>query len=315
MPVLVAAAVSLLFLAALLFWSGSGIFHREDAAYALTDPSRLMVPEAAPISIEAGRDGAVLFLHGFPSSPAHYRDLCACASDAGFDAFAPLLPGHGGEPEDLLKTNFSQYLAFVRDFYLERRPRYREFHLVGSSMGGAYALALAQEFGSGSPLAPSSLSTIGTPLYLFAPGKGVWSHPLVGLARLLGVFAPSIGAGLPDPAREGQDGDGRWKGYLGLYPRQAYSLMLGLRGIRRRLGLVTCPIYVFHARRDRISGYGNAAAVMRGVGSRLIRHWTANMDAFSHMRHDLLLYDSQRLRVWAELEAFFRECGRDGTGC
>jgi esterase/lipase len=80
-----------------------------------------------------------------------------------------------------------------------------------------------------------------------------------------------------------------------------------VRAVRRNLKKISCPVYVFHARRDRISDYRNASIILRGVSSKLIRHWAANMDGFTHMRHDLLLYDSQRMRVFAELLSFFRE--------
>jgi carboxylesterase len=261
---------------------------------------------------EGGNDRAVLFVHGFPSSPAHYRDICDSAFAAGYDAFAPLLPGHGTRPSDLYRTNFSQYRSFLRDFYLERRGKYRHFHLVGSSMGGAYCLGLAEEFADHPGLSPSSVSTIGTPLVFFAPWRGIWTYPLICLARAIGAFLPSLGAKDCELDRIGEDGDGRWRGYRGAYPRQSYSLLMGARSVRKGLGRIRCPAYVFHARTDRIADYRNASVIIRGLGSATIRHWAAAMEGHSHMRHDLLLYDSQRHLVLAELLRFFSECeGRD----
>jgi carboxylesterase len=295
-----------------LVFNLTSVFHRENPEYAPTSLSRLRAPEMAPYRREGGNERAVLLVHGFPSSPGHYRDICDQFFAEGYDAFAPLLPGHGTRPSDIHGTNFSQYYAFIRDYYLERRAAYRQFHLVGSSMGGVYSLRLAQEFGDDPRLAPSSVSTIGTPLIFFAPWRGIWTYPLIGIARAIGAFLPSVGAKDCETDRTGEDGDGRWRGYLGAYPKQAYSLLLGARAARKGLPLVRCPAYVFHARTDRIADYRNASVLMRGLGSPTIRHWAAAMEGFSHMRHDLLLYDSQRYRVLSELLRFFSESeGKD----
>jgi carboxylesterase len=308
MTAIIVIASIIAFIAALLVFNLTGIFHHETGLYREPDLSRLIAPEVSPIAEARGNGKAVIFIHGFPSSPAHYRDLCSMAADSGYDAFAPLLPGHGTDPKDLHKTDFSHYYAFIRDYYVRLRPKYSSLHLVGSSMGGAYALKLAQEFPATSPFAPTSVSTIGTPLIFFSPLHGIWTYPPIILARTLGLFIPSLFGRHADFDRDGEDGDERWRGYLGAYPKQSYSLLLGLRGVRRGLRKITCPVYVFHARRDRISDYRNASIISSGVSSSLIRHWAANMDGYAHMRHDLLLYDSQRLRVMSELIAFFREC-------
>lgn len=311
MTVIIAIGSLCIIATGFLVFNLSSVFHRERGSYREPDLSRLIAPEVAPIAEDRGNDKAVIFIHGFPSSPAHYRDLCAQALRSGYDAFAPLLPGHGTDPKDLYKTDFSHYYGFIRDYYLRLRPRYSSLHLVGSSMGGAYALRLAEDYPGDSPLAPTSVSTIGTPLVFFSPLRGIWTYPPIVLARTIGFFVPSIFGRHADFNRDGEDGDGRWRGYLGAYPRQSYSLLLGLRAVRRDLKKVACPVYVFHARHDRISDYRNAAIITGGVGSRTIRHWAANMDGYGHMRHDLLLYDSQRLRVLSELLRFFRESEGD----
>jgi len=306
-PIALAAAAAVLVAAvALGLWNTTPIGFRPKPFYAAPAPARLRWPEAAPIR-PSGRHRRLLYcVHGFPSTPADYRTVVEASEARGWDLAAPLLPGCGGEPRDLRGTEWSQYLAAVRDGWAELRPRYDAACLVGTSMGGSLALALAEETCADPALAPSAIATIGSPAALAAWLRhGLVVNPLVYLARTIGAFVPSIGAGLPDPERVGEDGDGAWKGYRGLYPRQTYTLQIGLRAMERRLGDVTCPVLVCHARGDRMVDFRNAAVIESGLGSDDIEAYVANMDGFGHMRHNLLLYDSQRDRVWARILDFF----------
>jgi carboxylesterase len=300
MAPILAAAILIAFIAFLGALGVSGILHRESAAYAPPDTSRLMSPLAAPVSIRKGRGKAVLFLHGYPATPFAFREPCAWADEAGYDAFAPLLPGCGTKPKDFTKTNFSQFAAFVRDEYRSLRPDYREFHIVGSSMGGSLALGLAEEF-CGTDLAPTSVSTVGSPVSIFSPFEGIWTYPHAPFARALGWFTPSVGARLPDPGRRGEDGSERWLGYIGVFPRQTHSLIIFLRSVRKRLGSIDCPLLVMHCRTDRTVDFKNQAIIERSVGSSVIRAFVANMDGASHTRHDLFLFDSTRKSAWIEV--------------
>lgn len=78
---------------------------------------------------------AVLYLHGFNSSPdsrkaQQFKSFCESRTRA--EVVVPALPHHPGEAHALL-------LKLMR----ERRPQL----LVGSSLGGFYATALAEAFG------------------------------------------------------------------------------------------------------------------------------------------------------------------------
>lgn len=287
-------------------WNTTPILYRPDARYKKTAPERLRWPEAAPVLASGRQRRLILCVHGFPSTPADYRKVMALSEARGWDLAAPLLPGCGSAPADLLSTGWSQYLAALRDEWTTLRPRYDSLCLVGTSMGGSLALALASELCHDPATAPAAIATIGSPAVLNAWLRyGLMPHPLLYLARMLGAIVPSIGAALPDPARKGEDGDGDWKGYLGVYPRQAYSLQVGLREMERRLPLVRCPALICHARGDRMVDFRNAAILANRIGANDIEGYVANMDDFGHMRHNLMLYDSQRDRVWKRILDFF----------
>jgi carboxylesterase len=313
MALILAAAILIAFIALLGAFGMSGFLHRESAAYVPPDPSRLMSPLAAPLCLRKGRGKAVLFLHGYPATPFAFREPCAWAEEAGYDAFAPLLPGCGTRPKDFTKTNFAQLAAFARDEYRSLRANYREFHIVGSSMGGSLALGLAEEF-CGTDLEPTSVSTVGCPVSLFSPFEGIWTYPHAPFARALGWFTPSVGARLPDPGRRGEDGSERWLGYVGIFPRQTHSLILFLRSVRKRLGSIDCPILIMHCRTDRTVDFRNQAIIARSIGSAAIRAYVANMDGASHSRHDLFLFDSTRKRTWNEVLRHIEASGEGFRG-
>jgi carboxylesterase len=247
-------------------------------------------------------------VHGFPSVPSDFRKLAAATDARGWDIAAVLLPGCGTDPGDLLSTEWSQYLAAVRDEWARLRGRYDTACLVGTSLGGSLALALAEETCGNPASAPAAIATIGSPVVLNAWLRhGIVANPLVYLARFIGPLVPSVGAGFPDPGRKGEDGDGDWKGYRGTYTKQAFSIQLGLRAMERRLEEVTCPALVCHARGDRMVDFRNAGILMDRLGSKDIEAYIANMDGFRHMQHNLILYDSQREQTWDRILDFFEK--------
>ncbi len=300
------ASLGALFILVLVLWNTTPFLFRANPRYEPTRPERIRWPEAHPIEPSGTHKRLVFCVHGFPSTPADFRKLSAAADAHGWDLAAPLLPGCGTDPKDLRGTEWSQYLALVRDEWVRLRPRYESACLFGTSMGGSLALALAQETCATPALAPAAISTVGSPAVLNAWLRhGLVMNPLIYLARLMGAIMPSLGAALPDPDRTGEDGDGDWKGYLGIYPRQTYTMQVGLSVMARGLGRVTCPALVCHARGDRMVDFRNAGIILEGLGSSDIEALVANMDGFGHMQHNLVLYDSQRDRVWARVLDFF----------
>lgn len=291
---------------AFALWNTTAFLYRPRPAYVLPSPEKVRWPEALPIE-PAGRHGRLIFcVHGFPSTPADFRKLLAVSDAHGWDVAAPLLPGCGTEPKDLLSTEWSQYLAAVTDTWDRLRPRYDEACMVGISMGGALVLALAEATCADPARAPRAIATVAAPVVLNAWVRhGLVKNPLLYAARFLGHIMPSIGAGFPDPDRGGEDGDADWVGYLGTYTRQSYTLQVGMRAVERALPAVTCPILVCHARGDRMVDYRNAGIIMSQVGSADIEAYTANMDGFRHRQHNLLAYDSQRDRTWSRILDFF----------
>lgn len=74
--------------------------------------------------------------------------------DAGHDAVAITLPGHGGVPEDLLGVGWDDWLGAVSAHARDRGVD----TIIGQSMGAALALAVAASGGVGSVVAINTIA-------------------------------------------------------------------------------------------------------------------------------------------------------------
>lgn len=109
------------------------------------DPETGIMEGAEPITIDAGRDRAALLLHGWLTTPADFAGLPEALDEAGWDVYAPLLPGHGRHPRDLVGLTADEVQDAARDRYDELRERYDTVALVGFSIGGTTSALVALE--------------------------------------------------------------------------------------------------------------------------------------------------------------------------
>jgi carboxylesterase len=102
-------------------------------------------------AIDAGREyelgggpDAVLLLHGLTGSPFELHPVALRLHAAGMRCLAPVLPGHGGGPEDLLEVGWTDWIAGA-ERHLRRLEGARRTFVVGCSMGALVACALAHD--------------------------------------------------------------------------------------------------------------------------------------------------------------------------
>lgn len=79
----------------------------------------------------------VLCLHGMGGTGATMWPLVGALSAAGHTVLAPTLPGHGGDPSQLVGNTWSTWLGAAREWPADV--------VVGQSMGADLAFALATE--------------------------------------------------------------------------------------------------------------------------------------------------------------------------
>jgi carboxylesterase len=100
----------------------------------------------APFTLrpKASNGAAVLMLHGFTGSPWEVRPLGEALFARGYHVHAPLLPGHGTDPQGMVGVSERQWLEAAREG-LRALPEGHTVFLAGLSMGALLSLVLARE--------------------------------------------------------------------------------------------------------------------------------------------------------------------------
>lgn len=275
-----------------------------------TEPIAPMVDEVfdrrcLPIILEHDppADKAIIMIHGYPSTPYSFDYAAHRAYDAGYDVYAPLLPGFGTKPEDLYATTFSQWYGYIENYYRDKRAEYEYLFVVGTSMGGSMALKLGETF-SDTELAPDGVATVAAPVFLNDVRLGAiqkWGYYFM---RLVNVFTPALHARTHSGNEKQNDGEELWVGYAGSIVRGGVSFMHALKTIRKELPRLTVPLLAMHDIADKTISFQNLATIQASVGSdRFIARPTALNS--NHNRHTLLMYPSVREELTDEMLAFF----------
>ncbi len=115
---------------------------------------------ALPIYVEGNSNEAVLIFHGYLTSPQEVAELAQYLSEQNYTVLAPLMSGHGANPEDLEEVNFEDWQADAVKYYQALDAEYDTVHVIGFSLGSLSALYLAEAYEL------DSLTTIGPPFYI-----------------------------------------------------------------------------------------------------------------------------------------------------
>ncbi|MBN1897481.1 MAG: hypothetical protein JW827_01790, partial [Spirochaetes bacterium] len=103
-------------------------------------------------------------------------------------------------------------------------------------------------------------------------------------------------------------GESIWVGYRDTrYPKQVYSLKMGLNRTRKDLSKVTAPILLMHSRGDRSVPFENMDYIAKHVSSKIVRIKEFDLRERSHNRHLLSLYPESRYKVIREIEQFLKK--------
>jgi carboxylesterase len=86
---------------------------------------------------------AVLLVHGFLESPYVVRDAAQRFLEAGYAVYAPLLPGHGTQAQDLEGIRAGQWLRMARYAYDVMASQHEACFMVGVSLGALLTLRTA----------------------------------------------------------------------------------------------------------------------------------------------------------------------------
>lgn len=223
----------------------------------------------------AGEKANLLMIHGYTATAYDFRYISSILAKRGFGVFAPLLFGHGSNPELINEAKAEQWLNDARQTW-EKMPADKPKFIAGTSMGGLIATILASE---------NPETTQG--LVLMAPAFQL--RPL----NRLGVFLAKCGMyhllkfikktnGPCDTA------DPVAKRYSPAYLVTPVKGLLQLDILKRRALLaakkISCPIFAIFGAQDGTVDSGAAEKLLKKASTVSVKSFT-----LGHSRHVLPL--------------------------
>ena len=283
-------------------------YHERIHNHLKRDESNLISEKARSIEIRKGNSKAVLFIHGYPSSPDMYSYPAKVFSESGYDAFAPLIPTFASDIKAFEKTNFSEWFEYIDSYYLSLKGEYEKVYVAGVSMGGAMTLKLAERH----PEIPA-IAVLAAPVtYNSLIKDGIVTDWRTYFARTIALFVKNINGSAVLSHPDSNDGDENWIGYGGVFPRQGLSLIFNLKAIRRDLGKVKCPAILIHDKGDKTVPFGNQRIIRSSISSKKVKVLSPRMDVkYKHSHHSLLMYESVRKEYTDDILSFFMEATDD----
>ncbi len=232
-------------------------------------------------------DIAILLFHGFTSTTIEVRPLAESLQKFGYTVLAPLLPGHGTKPEDMLVVRCEDWVDTAENAYLDLVRDYPKIVVGGESMGALLALHLAAQH-------PNISGVV-----VFAPAvhiSGQWRAPL--LAPFI-KFRPKYY--LPTDVKQPEPSTLPWQGY-NVLPIPAAAQFYELQKlVQHELVSINQPALIFQGKLDGTIDPQGAQAVVEALSSqdkRLI--WLENSG------HTLLL-GSEHEAVYQQTLRFIQQ--------
>ncbi|HEU4747284.1 MAG TPA: alpha/beta fold hydrolase [Gemmatimonadaceae bacterium] len=244
---------------------------------------------------EEGSHGALL-LHGFGDTPQTLTRLATRLRSGGYGVYAPLLPGHGRTMTAFRQSGADEWADTAKTAFMQMRSRHRTVSIVGLSMGGALAIALAadvQDVAALALLAPY----IRMPRRLRAAASTHWLW-----GRVVGDLSAQHPRSIRDPIEREKS-----LGYGSVTGSGLYELLKVVRRARKSFGDVRAPTLVVQSREDPRCAPGGAEEAMRLLGARKKKLvWT---EGAGHV----ITVDYGREGVYTEVKNWLDEHARGGA--
>ncbi len=103
-----------------------------------------LIPTAEPFLLLGDRSKpACLLIHGFTGTPKEMRWMGDYLNEKGYTCLGVQLTGHATDPEDMIRSNWTDWTASVEDAFSLLRGLTDRIFLVGLSMGGVLSLLMS----------------------------------------------------------------------------------------------------------------------------------------------------------------------------
>jgi carboxylesterase len=199
-----------------------------------------IIPTTEPfLLVGESNKPACLLIHGFTSTPKELRGLGEFLNRHGYTCLGIRLTGHATQPEDMIRSNYTDWTASVEDGYNLLQTFTDRIILVGLSMGGVLTLLMS-----------TRLEVIGT-VAMSTPYK-LQDDPRLRHIDLIAKTVPFM------PKGDGVPGSGwfdkeAWKDHIS-YPqnpvRSIGQLNKLLGEMRSALPDLRVPVLLIHSKDD-----------------------------------------------------------------
>ncbi len=221
------------------------------------DPVTRVILGAEPFEYgNPSESHAILFLHGFTSSPRELRFLAEKMASQNFYCQGLLFKGHGLTLQDLSTTRFSDYYAQSEIALVALLKRHHRVSICGLSMGGLVGLNLA-------------LHHAVTGLLLIAPFLKPWGRTLgfsndflIGKVPLWGNISKKVGGAIDDPIAVKDH-----IAYHAMPVKAMVSVVEAAHDFRGKAMSILCPTLIHHAVNDKTSDFSGSVNLLTRLGS------------------------------------------------
>jgi carboxylesterase len=222
--------------------------------------------DKSALFVQGGPRG-VLCLHGFTGTPFEVRPLAEALAGRGYTVLAPVLAGHGGTIDELVRTRWPDWLASAGaalDRLLAAVPG-GPVAIAGFSLGGLLSLRLARI----RPAEVAALAIVAAPLrlrpYQVSAVRALCRLPAVLRRGPLAVLPKFGGYDVTDTDMKRQN-----PALSGMPIAGINSLIELGELVRRDLPDVRTPALVAHGELDRTVPLGDSLELVGTLGSPVI---------------------------------------------
>ncbi len=227
---------------------------------------------------DATTSTGALLIHGLGGTQFDLGSMHKTLNRAGVETHALTLPGHGGDPSDLLGVTAEDWIDAVTAKYRELFDQYDTLHIMGMCMGSLLAAELAKR----ERHAKGRLVLLASPVYLDG-WSTPWYRDMRRLLYRIPYFAQRIKVQEEEPfgiknelvrsivkARfaKGDNFHYQW------VPLAAVRQVDRLRGwVMQDLPQVVCPTLIVHAREDELTSLKSAYYLekhLKGAATRVV---------------------------------------------
>src|SRR6266498_489363 len=199
-----------------------------------------IIPTAEPfLFLGEPSKPACLLIHGFTGTPKEMRWMGEFLNQQGYTCLGIRLAGHATEPEDMIRSNWTDWTASVEDGYHILRGVTDNIFLVGLSMGGVLSLIVSTR------LAVRGVVALSTPYKL--PDDPRLKH-----VDWISKIIPYLPKSAEEPGTGWFDQEA-WKDHIS-YPRNPIrsigQLDRLLAAMRAALPQVHVPVLLIHSKND-----------------------------------------------------------------